>query len=164
MAKDGKGKKSRKGIGGRKSKYESHVRPHFDEIEEWLNNGATEAQIAVSLGIAESTLHDYKNKYPEFAELFKKKRSGLISELRGALVKRAMGYEYEEVTTFIKQQGGNQVQTVEKRRKHQPPDVAALNLALKNYDETWHNDDMSTIKMKEQELELKKQKAEAEQW
>lgn len=156
--------KSRKGVGGRKSKYESHVLPHFDQIEKWLNNGATEKQIADSLGIAESTLHEYKNKYPEFLELFKKKRTALIEDLRGAIVKRAMGYDYEETTTTIRQEKGKQVQVVEKKRKHMPPDVAALNLALKNYDEEWHNDDMHTLKMREQEMDLKKQKAEADAW
>lgn len=155
---------SRKGIGGRKSKYDTYVVPYFSDIEKWLNEGATEKQIAENLGIAESTLNEYKNKFPEFLELFKKKRTGLVTQLRGAIVKRAMGYDYEETTTTIRQEKGKSVQVVEKKKKHMPPDVAALNLALKNYDDEWHNDDMTTIKQKEEELAMKKQKAEAETW
>lgn len=156
--------KSRKGIGGRRSKYESHVKPYFEQIEEWLNNGATEDQIAEALGIGASTLAEYKNKYPEFLALLKKKKPKLIGDLRGALYKRAMGYDYEEVKTTIRQEKGKQVQVVEKTKKHMPPDVAALNLSLKNVDETWHNDDMTTIKMRKKELELKAKRTEADTW
>lgn len=156
--------KNRKGVGGAKGKYESHVKPYFDQIEKWLNNGATEKQIADNLGIVESTFYEYKNKYPEFSELFKKKRNGLVTELRGAIVKRAIGYDYEETTITVKQTGGKKVETVEKRKKHMPPDVAALNLALKNYDDEWHNDDMATIMHRSKELEIKEKKAEAETW
>lgn len=156
--------KSRKGIGGRKGKYETHVKPYFDQIVKWLNDGATEAMIADQLGIAESTWHDYKNKYSEFAELFKKGRPDLVKDLRGALVKRAKGYDYDEVTETVKQTKSGKVVTIEKRKKHMPPDVAALNLALKNYDDTWHNDDMKTLTMRERELDIKEKKAEADTW
>lgn len=46
----------------RPSKYESHVAPRLKEVEDWLRNGATEADIARNLGIAVSTLCEYKKE------------------------------------------------------------------------------------------------------
>lgn len=149
---------------GRKGKYESHVKPYFDEIENWLNKGLTEKQISKRLGVAYSSFSSYKNIYPEFLELLKKKRHGLIDDVKGALVKRALGYEYEETTTYIRQEGDKQVKTIEKKKKHQPPDVGACHLLLKNLDEDWSNDDAKTMARKDKELELKQKQVEANTW
>lgn len=150
--------------GGRKGKYETHVKPRFADIEKWLNHGATEKQVAQRLGVAYSSFNDYKNKYPEFLEVLKKRRDGLIDDVRGALVKRALGYEYEEVTTSIRQAGDQEVKIIEKKKRHQPPDVGACHLLLKNLDETWRNDDFETLKRKAKEIELKEKQLEANEW
>ena len=117
---------------GRKGKYESHIKPQFADVEKWLNQGLTEKQVAKRLGVAYSSWNDYKVKYLEFSELLKKKRVGLIDEVRGALAKRALGYDYEETTTSIRKENGKEVQVIEKKKKHQPPDVVACHLLLKN--------------------------------
>ena len=146
---------------GRKNKYETHVVPFFNNISEWLKNGATERQIAEKLGIAYSTFNDYKVKYPELMELLQKGRRDLVTELRGALVKKALGYEYDETKVVTENvdlppemqsalidAGFNREQIEQARlvkteayHKKMSPDVAALNLALKNYDKNnWAND------------------------
>lgn len=149
---------------GRKGKYHSHVEPYFDDIDKWLNQGMTEKQVAQRLGVAYSSFNDYKNRFPEFLELIKKKRVGLIDDLKGALVKRALGYDYEEVTTSIRQVDGKEVKVIEKKKKHQPPDVGACHLLLKNLDEDWHNDDFKTLQIKLKELDLKQKQVEANVW
>lgn len=169
---------------GRKNKYETHVVPFFNTISEWLKNGATERQIAEKLGLAYSTFNDYKVKYPELTELLEKGRRNLVAELRGALIKKAMGFSYVEtkevkehvelpdtMRTFLLDNGFTEEQLNEARlvktetaNKQAMPDVAALNLALKNYDkDDWANDPQM-LDIRKQELELKKQRIEDESW
>lgn len=169
---------------GRKNRYETHVIPFFQQIEEWLSNGATERQIAEKLGIGYSTFNGYKANYVELAELLKKGRRNLVSELRGALVKRAIGFDYTE-TKVVREQvelpdnirnfllSNNftpeeidraELVKTEIDRKYALPDVAALNLALKNYDkEDWANDPQ-TLELKKEELELRKKQIESNLW
>jgi hypothetical protein len=108
----------------------------------WLQNGATEKQIADNLGISQATWCKYKVENVEFTELVKKGRESLVTQLRGALVKRAMGFEYTEKKKYSKRDPDGQVfQYIEETTKTALPDVAALNLCLKNYDpDDWAND------------------------
>ena len=57
---------------GRKSAYETVIKPHFDDILKWLRSGATEEQISKNLGISQQTFYKYKQEYTEFLELLKK--------------------------------------------------------------------------------------------
>ena len=168
---------------GRKNKYETHVKPFFPEIMEMCRT-MTEAQIAEQLGIGASTFAFYKSEFPELSEVLKKGKRNLVADLRGALIKRAMGFSYKEtktVTERIKlpdgikefllengfaedELGKSQLIKTEVTNKHALPDVAALNLALKNYDsENWANDPQ-ILDLKKQELELRKQQIENNSW
>ena len=80
---------------GRKSAYETKIRPHFPEILQMCES-MTDKQISDSLGVAYSTFLKYKAEKKEFAEVLKKGRQNLVSELKGVLIKRAKGYDYEE--------------------------------------------------------------------
>ena len=57
---------------GRPSKFETHIKPHFDDIKKAFDRGVEEKEIAKNLGITISTWCDYKNKYSECAELLKR--------------------------------------------------------------------------------------------
>lgn len=150
--------------GGRKGAYETRIKPRFDDISEWLKHGATEKQIAFNLGVSYSTLNKYKVEKSEFSELLKNGRQSLVLELRGALVKRALGYRFTEIKKYTKIENGQAVQYVEETTKEAAPDVAALNLCLKNYDpENWANDPQA-LRIKEKELELKREIAEKDNW
>lgn len=150
---------------GRKSAYETHIKPRFSDILNWLKNGATERQIAENLGIGYSTFNRYKSENEEFREFLKNGRKTLIMQLRGALVKKALGFEYTERKKYTKRDPDGQVyQYVEETTKTALPDVAALNLCLKNYDpEEWANDPQS-LALKREELELKKKAYEDGNW
>ena len=52
-----------------KSKYETHVKPRFDEIEKWVSEGATQENIAKNLGISVRALLNYLRDYSDFADL-----------------------------------------------------------------------------------------------
>jgi hypothetical protein len=59
---------------GRPNKYDSDVKPRFEEIKEWLKIGATDREIADNLGINKANMCEYKKKYSEFNELIKSGR------------------------------------------------------------------------------------------
>lgn len=151
---------------GRKNAYETKIMPRFDEIREWLINGATNENIAYNLGINMVTFYKYVKEKNEFNELLKNGRIAVVAQLRSALIKKAMGFEYQEskIIERTDPETGEKHQTIETYNKKALPDVAAINLALKNYDsENWSNDPQGD-KIKREELELKKQKLEKDEW
>lgn len=150
---------------GRKSAYETIIKPHFDDILKWLRSGATEEQISKNLGISQQTFYKYKQEYTEFLELLKKGRENLVEQLRGALIKKALGFEYKESKRIINFEDGNEIIVhTEEYTKQALPDVAAANLLLKNYDkENWSNDPRND-ELKRDEFELKKKLFDKENW
>lgn len=156
---------SNKKKAGRKSKYDI-VKENFPNIKKWLKDGVTERQIAKNLGIAMSSWSLYKTQYSELTELIKTSRETVVEDLRGALLKRALGFTYEEQKTYIKtdQETGKITQYTEITKKQALPDVAAINLSLKNYDkENWANDPQ-LLELRKLELEFKKEMAAKEDW
>lgn len=169
---------------GRKNKYESEVKARFSEIQEWLDNGATERQIAENLGIGYSTFNRYKTEKRELRELIKKGRQNVVMKLRGALIQKALGFDYTEtktvtekiklpelIETFLLENGfeeddimKSQLVRTEITNKCAHPDVAALNLALKNYDrDNWANDPQM-LDIRKKELELREKQIEKDDW
>lgn len=145
---------------GRPNKYEINVKPRLQEIEKMCLT-MTEKQIAQAMGVNPSTWCEYKNKYPELNEALKKGRETLIIELRSTLIRKAKGFTYTEKKT-VKKNG--KVETEEIYEKASLPDVAALNLLLKNYDkENWANDPQA-LALRKKELELQERKIEQGEW
>lgn len=107
-----------------KSKWEE-VKSKFTLIEGWCRDGLTEAQIAKNLGISVSTLENYKLQHLEFVELLKKSKEVVDIEVENALLKRALGYTYEEKTY----EKGELTKTVV---KEVTPDTTAQIFWLKN--------------------------------
>lgn len=101
-------------------------------IEKWCRDGLTEEQICTNIGVGHSAFNEYKKKYPELAEVLKKSKEVLITEIENALVKRALGFSYEETKVSIRMVDGVETKFTEKTTKYQPPDVAACSLLLKN--------------------------------
>ena len=80
---------------GRPTEY----RPEMcDDVRKWVEEGIVNHEIAARLGIAESTLYEWKQKYPEFAEAFEKGHQYRHQNVINALYKRCIGYTYEEIT------------------------------------------------------------------
>ena len=149
---------------GRKGKYETHVLPFFDKIDKLLNEGASEKQCAEALNISYAAWNKYKVEYPAFGELCGKPRTKLIENLRSALVKRALGFEYEEKKTYYRKPRGasdNEVEYIysEVYKKQALPDTTAIFGALNIYDPEYVKD-KKAHELKERELELKKLQAE----
>lgn len=147
---------------GRKSVYDTAIAPHLKKIREAVKAGATVEEIAKALGVAESTLYKYKDEKAELAEAFAHGRAEIVIQIRGALLKKALGYEYEEEKKVgRKDKDGENIVLFEKYKKHQPPSETAAAMLLRNYDENWLDKDSSTTQLKQQEFELRKAIAEA---
>lgn len=145
---------------GRPGKYETHIKPRLKDIEKMCTY-MTEKQIAETLGVGQSAWCVYKNKYEELTETIKKGREALVLELRSTLIKKAKGFTYSE-KKIIKENG--KIVREEIYERASLPDVAALNLLLKNYDaDRWANDPQA-LRLREKEIELQERKIEASVW
>ena len=102
-------------------------------IQGFARDGMTDAQIAQKIGISTQTLYDWEKRFPEFLDALKKGKAPVDIEVENALLKRALGYDYEEVITEIEDLGeGRQKKHVRKITKHQPGEVSAQIFWLKN--------------------------------
>lgn len=156
---------------GRKGKYETYVEPRLEQIEEWLNGGASEKQVAEALGISYASFNNYKRDYAQLREICEKPRVGVVLDLRSALVKKALGYSYEEKEQYIKQEVdpvtkkpiGNPVMHTKIVTRQAQPDTTAIFGALNLYDEDYVKD-RKQYELKQQELELRRLSAEMKDW
>lgn len=145
---------------GRKSAYENKIKPYFPEIMEMCKS-MTDRQIAEALGVSCSTFMKYKAEKKEFSELLKRGRQNLVAELKSILIKKAKGFSYKEKKLIS---DGSNVVRQEIVERYAQPDVAAINLLLKNYDkENWANDPQM-IELRKKELELKERQIENNEW
>lgn len=161
-------------MAGRPNKYETHVKPRFEEILEWLKIGATEKEIAENLGVNQKVFCGYKKTYPELNDLIKKGRKQPVQAIKAALYRKAIGFQYTEIKVIRKQivLDGEDEQSIpatlvqtEEYTKTALPDPTAAMMLLKHWDkeQEWTSDPAS-LKLKKEELELKKKVAESEDW
>lgn len=148
---------------GRKNRYETHVQPFLEQVSEWYGL-LNERQIAKRLGVSVASFEKYKSQYSELCEALKKGRNHLVEDLKLTLKKKAQGYYYEETKTYIRDENGKETKIVEKYKRYAQPDTGAIHLLLKNLDESWRNDDKTTVELKQAKMELEKQKAEENNW
>lgn len=155
-------------MAGRPSKYEERVKPYLEQITKWKQQGADNKSIAKQLGVAPSSFALYITKYSELSDAIKTAdMKPLVEELRGALVKRALGFTYEEKEQYIKQEVdpetkkplGRPFMQTKIVTKQALPDTTAIFGALNIYDEEYVKD-KKNYELKQQELELRKLAAE----
>lgn len=151
---------------GRKSAYETKIKPNLDKIKRMLEEGVQYNKICDAIGINRSTWYRLLNDNKEFCDIVEKSRNSLVSEVRGALKKKAVGFQYLEIKKIKEpdENGKMQVVRIEETLKTVAPDVAAANLLLKNIDrENWSNDPQM-LELRKQELELKRKHLESVDW
>lgn len=123
----------------RKDSYEARVKPKLQLVLGWCRRGLTNEQIAENLGISEQAFYNYQKRYEEFAEAIDKGREETEIHIENALVKRALGYSYKEVTRERKQVKNSETGDVEYKlvvtksvTKHVIPDVTAQQYYLEH--------------------------------
>lgn len=118
-----------------KSKWETHVKDKLILVEAWARNGLTDEQIAKNLGIAYSTFREYKNKHSALSAALKRGKEVVDIEVENALLKRALGYKYNEVTKELivdKETGEEELKVTKVITKEVVPDTTAQIFWLKN--------------------------------
>lgn len=152
-------------MAGRKSVYDTNIKPYLEKIKEWRKVGATVDNICEALGVSKATFFKYLKEKEEFSDAYKKGTFELCMDLRGELVKLAKTHTVETVKVYKKkdEETGHITEYQEKLVKEVSGNIAAINLLLKNLDKDWANDPQS-LDIKKQELEIKKMLAEAKEW
>ena len=114
------------------AKYTEWITPEgLLKIEGWARDGLTNEQIAKNMGIVTSTLYEWQKLYSEISDALKKGKEVVDRQVENALLKRALGYSYTEVTKELNAESGKMVVTKEVVKEVQP-DTTAQIFWLKN--------------------------------
>lgn len=98
-------------------------------LQGWARDGLTDEQLAEKMGIGTRTLYDWKLRYPQISQSLKKGKEIVDIQVENALLKRALGYDYqEEKIERLSEDSVKVTQTL----KHVPADVGAVAFWLKN--------------------------------
>lgn len=121
---------------GSHGKYGAWIAPEgLLKIQGWARDGLSDKQIAHNIGITQTTLYEWQKRFSELSEALKKGKEVVDREVENALLKRAMGYEYTEVTqepVENKDTGEVRMQVTKRVTKQIAPDVTAQIFWLKN--------------------------------
>lgn len=121
---------------GRRGKYQEWITEEgLLKIEGWARDGLIDKQIAHNIGITEQTLNNWKITYPSLFEALKRGKEVVDRQVENALLKRAMGYKYEEVTKELVKDiktGEANLEVTKSVTKEVAPDTTAQIFWLKN--------------------------------
>ena len=123
-------------MSGRKGKFHEWITEEgLLKLEGWARDGLTDEQIAHNIGISRQTLYEWKKRYPDIDDALKKGKEVVDIMVENALLKRALGYRYEEVTyesIIIEGEEPRPAQKVKTVVKEAQPDTTAQIFWLKN--------------------------------
>ena len=134
-------------------------------LQGWARNGLTDEQIAHNCGIGMTTLNTWKAKYREIREALKEGKEAVDLLVENALLKRALGYTYEENTYERKQiteEGDTGMVLTKTVTKEVIPDTTAQIFWLKNRKKAEWRDNAERIEMEREKLELAKRLTDAQ--
>jgi hypothetical protein len=117
---------------GRRGKYDKWVTDDgLLKLQGWARDGLTDDQIADNIGINRTTLYAWENRFPDIRDALKRGKEVVDRQVENALLKRALGYEYDEVTHEPDKDTG-QLVVSKVVRKQVIPDTTAQIFWLKN--------------------------------
>lgn len=98
----------------------------------YLDSNATDESLASFFGVGLATFRKWKSSYPSFSDAIAHAKRPADATVANALLRRALGYDYEEVVPIKVKEGGNDVIKMVTVRKHLAGDVTAQSLWLRN--------------------------------
>ncbi|CAF1778026.1 hypothetical protein NRS6094_04329 [Bacillus subtilis] len=133
------------------------------KIEHWARDGLTEEDIAHNMGIKRQTLYEWKKKHPDIDDALKRGKAVIDMKVENALLRRALGYQYNEDTyEWVQDMSGESEFKITKRVvKEVHPDTGAAIFWLKNRQpDVWRKE--SEIKDNQTKAQTNKIKADTE--
>lgn len=122
--------------GGAKGKYSEWLTDEgLIKVEGWARDGLIDEQIAQNMGIAYSTLRTWRDKFPALSAALKRGKEVIDRQVENALLKRALGYQYDEITRELVEDlenGGMKLDITKVVTKEVQPDTTAQIFWLKN--------------------------------
>ena len=111
-------------------KYHTWLEPDgLLRLEGWARDGLTDEQIAHNMGISRKTLYAWKKEHPAICNALKRGKEVVDIQVENALLKRALGYVYQEERVERSDKDGQKTVCI---TKHMPADTAAAFIWLKN--------------------------------
>ena len=115
------------------TKWLTNVFPRLSEIRDWCMDGKTNEEMCVLLGISPDSWYTYMKQYDQLNDIVTAGKSVIDNRVENAVLKTALGFEYEEIKTIIEEDRNGKKRTrIEKTKKYMPPSPAAQAFWLKN--------------------------------
>jgi hypothetical protein len=123
----------------RKDSYEVREQPKLALVKGWRRRGLSHKEIADNLGITLRSFDNYMKRHEEFAKAVEEGAEECEVHVENALVKRALGYNYKEVTRerklVVNPESGEEeykLVVIKSVTKHVAPDVGAQQYYLEH--------------------------------
>lgn len=78
-------------------------------IKGWARDGLTNDQIAHNMGVSLRTFMDWMNRFPSISAHLKDGKAPVDIEVENAMLKRALGFTYEETITDVERMPTNKM-------------------------------------------------------
>lgn len=115
------------------TKWLTNVFPRLSEIRNWCMQGKTNEEMSELLGISPDTWYTYMKEHDELNNIVMAGKSVMDHRVENALLKTALGFEYEEIKTIIEEDRNGKKRTrIEKVKRYMPPNPTAQAFWLKN--------------------------------
>lgn len=153
----------------RKSAYDKIIKPKFAKIEQLLQDGLTEKEVAKSIGIAYSTWNKYKAENEEFTELIIKSREKPVQKLINSMYISGLGFSKtikracKVKRTIYNPENGKKVKEFEEVVPYEeeiyvPPNFQAARFLILNWGkELGYSNDPAMLDLKEREFKHKQE-------
>ena len=126
-----------------------NTKENMIRVEGWARQGLTDLQMAEKIGISVSTFYNWRRDHDEFDAIVKRGKEVTDFKVEQALLKKALGYTYEEEV----REYGKLVKTT---TKHVPGDTTAQIYWLKNrMPGLWRDTQLTKAQRKKIETETK---------
>ena len=156
---------------GRKSFYETIIKPNLPQIAELVKKGLLEKEIYEALGVSKTVWYEAKLKHAEFADVLNcRHRLEAVEKLEAAALKAACGYTYKETRKIYKPNeedvlGAPVLAAMEVTEKHQPANNQLNRYLLQNWGREYgYTADPLQHKLRSDELEWRKAQKQPPDW
>jgi len=119
--------------GKNNTKWLTNVFPRLSEIRDWCMDGKTNEEMCVLLSISPDSWYTYMKEHNELNNIVTAGKSVIDNRVENAVLKTALGFEYEEIKTILEEDHNGKKRTrIEKTKKYMPPNPTAQAFWLKN--------------------------------